>query len=113
MPSHEKKFTVIDGGGKPNTLLPQPDLKAHRRLKKRRGNALPYNLPPRGVDREEAAAYCGVGETYFNQMVADGWMPKPWRMGSRPVWDLRKIDRALDKLDTEDTSPDIQSRMTL
>jgi predicted DNA-binding transcriptional regulator AlpA len=47
---------------------------------------------PRGLSREEAARYIGIGPTKFDEMVADGRMPKPKRVDSRVVWDRAKLD---------------------
>ena len=66
-----------------------------------RHNALPPNLSPRGLCREAAAAYVGVGVTKFDEMVADHRMPQPRRIDGRKVWDLRELDRAFDALPTE------------
>ena len=41
-----------------------------------------YAYPPRGLSREEAARYVGVGTTTFDGLVQDGRMPKPFRIGS-------------------------------
>ena len=54
--------------------------------------------PPRGLSREEAARYVGVGETKFDQMVADGRMPRPKRIDGRVVWDRLKIEAAFSDL---------------
>lgn len=67
---------------------------------------LPANLPPRGLSRIEVAAYVGVSPTTFDLMVKDGRMPKPFRVGSRVLWDLRKIDPALDALSDANSEPD-------
>lgn len=55
--------------------------------------------PRRGLRREEAARYVGVSPTKYDEMVRDRTMPKPWRIGGCVVWDIRKIDAALDSLD--------------
>ena len=58
-------------------------------------------LPPptrRGLKREEAAAYIGVGESKFDTMVADGRMPKAKRIDGRRVWDVRALDQFFDLL---------------
>lgn len=47
---------------------------------------------PRGLSREEAAAYICVGVTKFDEMVGDGRMPKPKRIDGRLVWDRLKVD---------------------
>jgi excisionase family DNA binding protein len=39
--------------------------------------------PPRGLSRDEAARYVGVGATKFEEMVADGRMPRPKRVDGR------------------------------
>lgn len=48
--------------------------------------------PPRGLSREDAARYIGVGPTLFDAMVADGRMPKPKRANSRTLWDRVQLD---------------------
>ncbi len=48
--------------------------------------------------RAAAAAYVGVSAGTFDSMVAEGQMPAAWRIGSRLVWDLRRLDAALDEL---------------
>lgn len=54
--------------------------------------------PPRGLARDEAARYVGVGVTLFDEMVADGRMPKPKRVNSRIVWDRLALDGAFTDL---------------
>lgn len=69
----------------------------------RQKSILSDNLAPRGLCREEAAAYVGVGVTKFDQMVADGRMPQAKQIDGRKVWDVRKLDKAFDALpDSED-----------
>ena len=63
-----------------------------------RANVLPTNLPPRGLCREHAAAYVGVGYSKFDEMVKGGLMPPPKLVGSRKVWDRMAIDKAFAKL---------------
>lgn len=58
-------------------------------------------LPPptrRGLHREEAAAYVGIGQSKFDAMVADGRMPKAKQIDGRRVWDRFAIDRAFEAL---------------
>jgi hypothetical protein len=65
--------------------------------------AQPQSLPPRGLNRAQAAEYVGVGTTLFDEMVGDGRMPKPFRINSRSLWDRQKLDAAFDALsDRED-----------
>lgn len=54
--------------------------------------------PPRGLSREAAARYVGVGITKFDEMVADGRMPKPKRIDGRVIWDRLRIDAAFTDL---------------
>src|SRR4051812_3274623 len=51
----------------------------------------PIAYPPRGLSRDEAARYIGVGATKFDEMVKDGRMPKPKRLDGRTVWDRISI----------------------
>ena len=57
--------------------------------------------PPRGLNREEAARYVGVGATKFDEMVADGRMPRPKRVDGRVIWDRLKLDAAFTDLPEE------------
>ncbi|MGV8865247.1 MAG: helix-turn-helix transcriptional regulator [Pseudomonas sp.] len=64
-------------------------------------NARHVICPPptaRGINREGAANYIGVSASLFDEMVQDGRMPKPKRINSRTVWDVRALDRAFDLL---------------
>lgn len=63
---------------------------------------LPPNLPPRGLSRTEAAAYIGVSPSMFDLMVRDGRMPKPKKVNSRTIWDIRRVDKFFDELPSED-----------
>lgn len=67
----------------------------------RAADSLSY--PPRGLSREEAARYVGLGATKFDEMVKEGKMPKPKRVGSRTVWDRVALDIAFTDL------PDVDS----
>ena len=58
--------------------------------------------PPRGLSREEAARYVGVGPTLFDEMVADGRMPRPKRANSRVLWDRIALDAAFSDLPGDD-----------
>ena len=51
----------------------------------------------------QSAEYVGVGPTKFDEMVADGRMPRPKRIDGRIVWDRIKLDEAFAALD-EDVS---------
>ncbi|CDN92507.1 helix-turn-helix transcriptional regulator [Agrobacterium tumefaciens] len=53
---------------------------------------------PRGLSREEAARYVGVGTTKFDELVAARRMPKPKRIDGRTVWDRISLDAAFTDL---------------
>jgi excisionase family DNA binding protein len=72
-----------------------------------RKDVLPLSLPPRGLSRVEAAQYIGVSPTTFDQMVADGRMPKPKRIGRRAIWDRQQLDLAFFALPDENDRDDI------
>lgn len=57
--------------------------------------------PPRGMSREEAARYIGVGTTKFDEMVSDRRMPRPKRVDGRVLWDRIAIDAAFSDLPSE------------
>ncbi len=59
---------------------------------------LPASLPPRGLSREQAAAWISIGPTLFDEMVEDGRMPKPRKINARVVWDLRELEAKFDDL---------------
>ncbi|UIK04978.1 helix-turn-helix transcriptional regulator [Neorhizobium galegae] len=59
------------------------------------------SYPPRGMSREEAARYVGVGTTKFDEMVADKRMPKPRKIDGRVVWDRIALDAAFSDLPSE------------
>jgi predicted DNA-binding transcriptional regulator AlpA len=58
-------------------------------------------FPPIGLCREDAALYIGVGPTKWDEMVADGRMPKPIHIDRRVVWDRLKIEAAFRDLGQE------------
>lgn len=70
-----------------------------------RANPLPLSLPPRGLNRIEAAAYVGVSPTLFDEMVRDGRMPRPKQVNARTVWDRRRVDVAFDALEEQIGGP--------
>ena len=64
------------------------------------------SLPRRGLSRIESAVYVGVGITKFDEMVADGRMPKPKTIDGRKVWDTRRLDMAFEALPDENEDGD-------
>jgi predicted DNA-binding transcriptional regulator AlpA len=64
----------------------------------RRSSHLPPQLAPRLIGREAAAEYVGVGCTTFTDLVSKSNMPQPVHIGTRVLWDVRQLDRAIDRL---------------
>ena len=60
--------------------------------------------PPRGMSRDEAARYIGVGATKFDEMVSDRRMPRPKRVDGRVIWDRFKLEAAFTDLPEEKTA---------
>lgn len=65
-------------------------------------------LAPRGLSREEAAAYINVSTTLWERMVTDGRMPRPKRIDGRCVWDRVAVDKAFAALPDERGESDVQ-----
>ncbi|MGE0153030.1 MAG: helix-turn-helix transcriptional regulator [Reyranellaceae bacterium] len=63
-----------------------------------RHDALPPNLPPRGLCREAAAQYIGISEGKFDELVREGKMPEAVKIGTRKLWDRRALDKAFEAL---------------
>lgn len=61
-------------------------------------------MTPRGLCRSEAAEYIGVGTTIWDELVADGKMPKPKQIKARRVWDRFEIDVAFTELHTDESA---------
>jgi predicted DNA-binding transcriptional regulator AlpA len=61
----------------------------------------PIAWVPRGLSREEAARYVGVGTTKFDEMVQDRRMPRPKRVDGRVLWDRLALDAAFSDLPEE------------
>lgn len=57
--------------------------------------------PRRLLRRTEAATYVGVSGSKFDQLVADGRMPKQIKLDGCTLWDMRKLDIAIDALADE------------
>jgi len=61
----------------------------------------PRAYPPRGLDREEAARYVGVGTTKFDDWVERRIMPRPKRQDGKVLWDRFALDAAFTDLPEE------------
>lgn len=64
-----------------------------------KANSIAY--APRGLSREEAARYIGVGTSKFDEMVHDRRMPRPKRIDGRVLWDRLSLDAAFSDLPEE------------
>jgi hypothetical protein len=53
-------------------------------------------VPRRGLSRQKSARYVGVSVTLFDELVAEGFMPEPFTIRSRKLWDIRALDAAID-----------------
>jgi hypothetical protein len=59
------------------------------------------SLPRRGLSREEAAMYLGVGGNTFDEMRARGQIEPPRLIKGRKLWDIRDVDMAFEALPRE------------
>lgn len=55
-------------------------------------------ITPRGFNRRESAAYVGISPSKFDELVADGRMPRPRCIDKRRVWDRYELDDAFEAL---------------
>lgn len=72
-------------------------------MKRERENILPQSLAPRGLSREQGAAYVGISPSLFDMLVKDGRMPAPKRINARTVWDRVQLDDAFAALPSNET----------
>jgi predicted DNA-binding transcriptional regulator AlpA len=77
------------------------ELGRRAQMRRARCSSLPPSLAPRGLTRPQAAEYVGVGPTKFDEMVADGRMPRPKRVDGRVIWDRVQLDEAFAALDND------------
>lgn len=57
--------------------------------------ALPSNIPPRGLTRDQAAMYLNLSPRLFDELVKQGLYPGPLPGG---IYDRKAIDVAMDRL---------------
>jgi hypothetical protein len=79
-----------------------------------RGGGIVGSFPqlcPRLLSREQAAAYIGHHTTKWDELVAEGVMPKPVKIerSARKLWDRYDIDQSVEEQkskadDTDDTT---------
>lgn len=64
--------------------------------------------PPRGLRRDAAARYVGVGTTKFDEWVERRLLPKGKLVDGIRLWDRWALDDAFPNLpDAEEDSPDL------
>src|SRR6478736_210041 len=73
-------------------------------MKNKPERSLPQSLPPRGLSREQAAAYVGISPSLFDALVKDGRMPVPKRINSRTIWDRLQLDEAFTALPSNEAA---------
>jgi hypothetical protein len=61
---------------------------------------------PRGLRREDAAAWVGFSPTKFDELVKAGLMPRGKLVRGCRVWDRFLLDTAFEDLPDEDASPE-------
>lgn len=64
----------------------------------------PIAWAPRGLSRDEAARYVGVGTTKFDELVEKRKMPPARQIDGRKVWDRYALDAAFSELPTATAS---------
>ncbi len=48
-------------------------------------------ITPRLLGREEAAAFCGIGESTWDRHTAAGLTPAPFKLGGAVVWSRAEL----------------------
>lgn len=61
--------------------------------------------PPRGMNADRAAAYCGVSRSKFLELVEADTLPQPRDLGGLPRWDRAELDAAFDALAARERKP--------
>lgn len=59
---------------------------------------LPPTLVPRGLTRDEAAGYIGIGTSLFDDLVKEGLLPTAHKLRGAVRWDRLELDVAFEKL---------------
>lgn len=63
------------------------------------------NYPPRGMDADRSAAYCGVSKAVFLKGVDNGEWPQPKDVSGQLRWDRVELDAAWDSKSERKRSP--------
>lgn len=67
-------------------------------MKERKSDPHENSYAPRGMRRETAAWYVGLSPSKFDELVADGRMPKGNPVDGCVVWDRFRLDEAFTEL---------------
>lgn len=57
-----------------------------------------------GLDREQAASFVGLSARKFDELVADGRMPRPKRIDGRLIWSRVKLIAAFEALPDDEAN---------
>ncbi|GGB00139.1 hypothetical protein GCM10011324_07910 [Allosediminivita pacifica] len=57
---------------------------------------------PTGLQRQHAAAHCGVSPGHFDRMVCEGTLPAPRALGGVNIWLRPELDAALYAISPKD-----------
>lgn len=57
----------------------------------------PLAAEPQALNAQQAAKYIGLGRTKFLELAKAGEAPKPVRIGGRPRWLTKQLDRYLER----------------
>jgi predicted DNA-binding transcriptional regulator AlpA len=68
------------------------------------------NYPPRGMDADRSAAYCGLSRTKFLDGVESGDWPQPKDVSGVMRWDRVEIDAAWDAKQQRDRKRSFSGR---
>jgi predicted DNA-binding transcriptional regulator AlpA len=98
LPNFIAKVNAMTAHSPGNRYPVAPSKMPATELAPERRSPLPLSLPPRGLSREQAAAYFGIGSSLFDRLVKDGRAPKPKQIDGRVVWDRLQLDRAFSAL---------------
>lgn len=60
--------------------------------------ALSPAIEPRGLRLPDAAAYVGMGQTKFLELVKGGKLPKASKIDGLTIWDRKALDRVMDEI---------------
>lgn len=55
-------------------------------------------IEPRGLRLPDAAAYVGMGQTKFLELVKVGKFPEAKKIDGLTIWDRKALDRAMDEI---------------